>query len=47
MNMKIGEKLIDISGKILQNRIEKENGKWPPHCIGVLHQPKRPQRQKN
>lgn len=47
MNVKMKERIFNISGKVLQNKVEKEKNKWPPHCMGILHQPKRPQSQKD
>ena len=35
------EKAIKVSGKLVKKFVQKEQTKWP-HCVGVLHQPKRP-----
>lgn len=29
-------------GKLVQNEAKKVQRKWPPDCMGFLHQPKRP-----
>ena len=47
LNVKMKERIFNISGKVLQNKVEKEKNKWPPHCMGILHQPKRQQSQKD
>lgn len=41
-NRMMKESILKASGKILQCVAEKEQSKWPPHCMGILHQPKRP-----
>ena len=30
------------SGKLMEKFVKKEETKWPPHCVGIFHQPKRP-----
>ena len=39
---KVKESILKVTGKILQSKVEKDQSKWPPHCMGILHQPKRP-----
>ena len=34
--------LMKFTGKILKTMVDREQEKWPPHCVGILHQPKRP-----
>lgn len=36
------EKAVKVSGKLMNKVVQKEQTKWPPHCLGILHQPKRP-----
>ena len=36
------EKAIKVSGKLMEKFVKKEETKWPPHCVGIFHQPKRP-----
>ena len=36
------EKAVKVSGKLMEKFVKKEVTKWPPHCVGFLHQPKRP-----
>lgn len=36
------EKAVKVSGKLMEKFVKKEETKWPPHCVGFLHQPKRP-----
>ena len=35
------EKAIKVSGKLMEKFVKNEEAKWPPHCMGFLHQPKR------
>ena len=46
MKEKIQRNLALMTGKAIQKVVNKEQGKWPPHCAGILHQPKRPRRMK-
>lgn len=32
--------------KIVSKEVEKMEKSWPPLCIGLLHQPKRPKKRK-
>lgn len=32
--------------KIARREVEKNSFGWPPECTGIIHQPKRPVRQK-
>ena len=41
---KIQKDIIVVTGKILKSIAWKEQNKWPPCCIGILHQPKRPKK---
>ena len=34
------EKAIKVSGKLMEKFVKKEETKWPPHCVGIFHQPK-------
>ena len=36
------EKAVKVSGKLMEKFVKKEETKWTPHCVGFLHQPKRP-----
>lgn len=36
------EKAVKVSGKLVEKFVQKEQTKKLPHCIGILHQPKRP-----
>lgn len=36
------EKAIKVSGKLMEKFVKKEETKWPPRCVGIFHQPKRP-----
>ena len=36
------EKAIKVSGKLMEKFVKNEEAKWPRHCMGFLHQPKRP-----
>lgn len=40
------EKMIKMSGKWMGKFVQRGQEQWPPHCVGVLHQPKRPTAQR-
>lgn len=39
-------RMFDLAGKFVKRETERINAKWPPMCIGFLHQPKRPVKKK-
>ena len=40
-------KLITVAAQIAQNSVAPSNGwGWPPNCMGIIYQPKRPKRLK-
>ena len=41
---KISIKALRVVEKITHNEVEKVKRGWPPICIGISHQPKRPKR---
>lgn len=32
--------------KIARREVEKNASRWPPDCMGIFHQPKRPSQQR-
>lgn len=44
---KISVKALRIVERILRNEAEKVNYGWPPICVGISHQPKRPKRKED
>ena len=42
MKNKLQAELMIATGKIIKKVVDKEQNKWIPHCMGILHQPKRP-----
>lgn len=41
---KINVKALRVVEKIIRNEVEKVRCGWPPICMGISHQPKRPKR---
>ena len=39
---KSDDKTLLVVKEIVWKEIERGEGIWPPQCIGILHQPKRP-----
>ena len=35
-------KSLGMIEKMLRIKVEANNIKWPPDCVGIFHQPKRP-----
>lgn len=42
---KLSIKALRVVEKITRNEVEKVRYGWPPLCMGISHQPKRPKRQ--
>lgn len=42
MKKKLQKDLMMVTGKVVRTLVKKEQSKWPPHCLGILNQPKRP-----
>ncbi|MBQ6886757.1 MAG: cyclic lactone autoinducer peptide [Lachnospiraceae bacterium] len=38
----VGSKVLRVVEKIVRNEVEKNCFDWPPVCMGIFHQPKRP-----
>lgn len=38
------KKVLNVVEKIAQKEITENLYSWPPHCMGIYHQPKRPKR---
>ena len=36
------KKSLEMVEKMLRIKVEANQNKWPPNCIGIFHQPKRP-----
>lgn len=43
---KIDEKVLKAVERLMRNEAVQSSGKFPPICLGILHQPKRPMSQK-
>ena len=41
-NSKVGTKVLAAVEKITRNEVERNKFGWPPVCMGIYHQPKRP-----
>lgn len=41
-NEKIGKQVLKLVERVTRNEVEKNVFSWPPTCIGIYHQPKRP-----
>ncbi len=44
---KLEERVLSVVEKMSRNEIIKNLYGWPPHCMGIYHQPKRPKRKEN
>jgi len=42
----IGKQVLKLVEKVARNEVEKNEYSWPPVCIGIYHQPKRPRNKK-
>ena len=38
------KKLLRTVAYVTEKEVEKNNSKWPPRCMGIFHQPVRPQK---
>lgn len=38
----IAKKVLKAVEKVARHEITRSNSEWPPHCMGIYHQPKRP-----
>ncbi|WAJ22799.1 MULTISPECIES: cyclic lactone autoinducer peptide [Clostridia] len=38
------KKVLNVVEKIARKEITENLYSWPPHCMGIYHQPKRPKR---
>ena len=46
-NEKISVKALRVIERITRNEVEKVRCGWPPICMGIGHQPKRPKRKED
>jgi len=46
-NNKISSKALKVVERLTRNEVEKNMFTWPPICMGIYHQPKRPKRRDN
>lgn len=46
MNNYMNKVMLKGIEKVARKEVEKMEKSWPPLCIGLLHQPKRPQKRK-
>lgn len=46
-NEKISVKALRVIERITRNEVEKVRRGWPPICMGIGHQPKRPKRKED
>ncbi len=44
-NEKFGDLALKLVKKITRNEAERVKQGWPPICMGIGHQPKRPQKE--
>lgn len=44
---KISIKALRVVEKVARNEVEKVRCGWPPICMGIGHQPKRPKRKED
>lgn len=44
---KINKKALKVVERITRNEAEKVSCGWPPICLGISHQPKRPKRKED
>lgn len=38
----VNKKVLEVVERIVRYEVEQKNRAWPPICIGIFHQPKRP-----
>lgn len=43
----LNNKALRVVERIIRNGSEKAKFEWPPLCVGIGHQPKRPKRKEN
>lgn len=36
--------VLGMTAKIVEKEVQKLRDQWPPTCMGILHQPKRPKK---
>lgn len=41
---KIENTILKVVEKVVRQEVIKNQEEWPPHCWGILHQPKRPKK---
>lgn len=46
-NEKTGNKVLRVVERIARNEAAKSKSGYPPICLGIGHQPKRPKQSKN
>jgi hypothetical protein len=46
-NAKKDNRVLRVVERIARNEVEKVRCGWPPICLGIGHQPKRPKRKAN
>ncbi|MCM1083970.1 MAG: cyclic lactone autoinducer peptide [Clostridium sp.] len=44
---KVSIKALRVVERVARNEVEKVRCGWPPICMGIGHQPKRPKRKEN
>ena len=44
MKTNFSQKLLRTVAYVTEKEVEKNNSKWPPRCMGIFHQPVRPQK---
>lgn len=44
---KISIKALRVVERVARNEVEKVRYGWPPICVGIGHQPKRPKRKED
>lgn len=42
----VNKKVLKVVERLMRNEATQSAGKFPPICLGILHQPKRPINQK-
>lgn len=40
----LSKRILSTIEKIARNEISENLNGWPPHCMGIYHQPKRPKK---
>ena len=46
-NEKTSNKVLRVVERIVRNEVEKAKSGYPPICLGIGHQPKRPKQKEN